>query len=141
MLDATATSAGVSGLAAGQPCEFSIYSVGANGASATVDSNRVVVLGNSTSQEAPPSPDAWSSSYWLVGSDGGVFAYGQATFDGSPAGRHLNKRAVGIAATPSGNGYWLAASDGGVFAYGDGAYFGSLAGHTLNKHVVGIAAR
>jgi len=38
--------------------------------------------------------------YWLVASDGGVFAFGDATYDGSMGGTHLNAPVVGIAAYP-----------------------------------------
>ena len=56
--------------------------------------------------------------YWLVASDGGMFAYGDAPFEGS-AGRPASTiRSSGMAATPGGDGYWLVASDGGVFASG-----------------------
>ena len=81
-----------------------------------------------------------ASAYWLVASDGGVFAYGDAGFFGSPGGTPLNKPVVGMAASPPGRGYWLAASDGGVFAYGDAGFFGSAGGAPLNKPVVGMAA-
>jgi hypothetical protein len=37
------------------------------------------------------------ASYWLVTSDGGVFAFGDAGFNGSPAGEHLNQPIVAIA--------------------------------------------
>jgi len=78
--------------------------------------------------------------YWIVDSDGGVFAYGDATFDGSMAGRHLAGGVVGIARTVTGNGYWLAAADGGVFAFGDADFGGSMAGTRLAGPVTGIAA-
>ena len=42
--------------------------------------------------------------YWLVASDGGVFNYGDAAFDGSTGAIHLNKPIVGMAATPDGQG-------------------------------------
>jgi hypothetical protein len=77
--------------------------------------------------------------YWLVASDGGVFAYGDASFYGSTGGQTLNKPIVGIATTPDGKGYWLVASDGGVFAYGDASFYGSTGGQTLNKPIVGSA--
>ncbi|MDA8197544.1 MAG: fibronectin type III domain-containing protein, partial [Actinomycetota bacterium] len=40
--------------------------------------------------------------YWLVASDGGVFAYGDAAFYGSLGGSIINKPVVGIASTPDG---------------------------------------
>ena len=78
--------------------------------------------------------------YWLAGSDGGVFAYGDAGFYGSAGGLHLNAPVVGMASTPDGGGYWLAGSDGGVFAYGDAGFYGSAGGLHLNAPVVGMAS-
>ena len=66
--------------------------------------------------------------YWLVASDGGIFAYGDAAFYGSTGAMHLNAPIVGMAATPTGGGYWLVASDGGIFSFGDAAFHGSMGG-------------
>ncbi len=77
--------------------------------------------------------------YWLVASDGGVFAFGDAGFFGSTGGIALQKPIVTMAVTPSGKGYWLVASDGGVFAFGDARFFGSTGGRKLVKPVVGMA--
>jgi len=77
--------------------------------------------------------------YWLVGSDGGVFAYGDATFLGSMGDKSLNKPIVSMAATPSGKGYWLVGSDGGVFAYGDATFLGSMGDKVINGWIVGIS--
>ena len=49
------------------------------------------------------------NGYWLVGSDGGVFSYGDAPFFGSTGALRLNAPIVGMAATPDGGGYWLVA--------------------------------
>ena len=86
------------------------------------------------------STSAGMNGYWLVASDGGVFAYGDAAFYGSMGGKSLNKPIVGMTATADGLGYWLVASDGGVFAYGDAAFYGSTGGKTLNKPIVGMTA-
>ena len=63
--------------------------------------------------------------YWLLASDGGIFAFGDAQFRGSMGGSPLNRPIVGMAATPDGGGYWLVASDGGIFAFGDAPFEGS----------------
>ena len=78
--------------------------------------------------------------YWLVGSDGGVFSFGDATFYGSTGSIHLNQPIVGMAATPTGRGYWLVASDGGIFSFGDAAFHGSTGSINLNQPIVGMAA-
>ncbi|HEY4929689.1 MAG TPA: hypothetical protein VIH95_11110 [Acidimicrobiales bacterium] len=78
--------------------------------------------------------------YWMVASDGGIFAFGDAGFYGSAGSLPLNKPIVGMAATTDGKGYWLVASDGGIFAYGDAGFYGSTGSETLNKPIVGMAA-
>ena len=78
--------------------------------------------------------------YWLVAADGGVFAYGDAAFEGSLGTLRLTGPIVGMAATPDGKGYWLVALDGGVFAFGDAGYYGSMGGTRLAQPVVGMAA-
>jgi hypothetical protein len=78
--------------------------------------------------------------YWMVASDGGIFAYGEAGFYGSGGNLHLNKPIEGMAATPDGKGYWLVASDGGIFAYGDATFYGSTGNLHLNKPIVGMTA-
>jgi hypothetical protein len=67
--------------------------------------------------------------YWLVQSNGGVFAFGGAHFYGSlpNSGKSVDD-IVGIAATASGGGYWIVASDGTVYPFGDATALGSAAG-------------
>jgi hypothetical protein len=77
--------------------------------------------------------------YWLVASDGGIFAFGNAGFYGSMGGQPLNRPIVGMASTPDGGGYWLVASDGGIFAFGNARFSGSMGGVPLNQPVVGMA--
>jgi len=83
-------------------------------------------------------PTADNGGYWLVATDGGVFAYGDASYVGSlPAdgvgpvgassGHHLSAPIVGIVPTPDGKGYLMVAKDGGVFAFGDAHFEGSCA--------------
>jgi hypothetical protein len=78
--------------------------------------------------------------YWLVASDGGIFAYGDAQFYGSTGATHLNAPIVGMATTPDGKGYWLVATDGGIFTFGDAAFYGSTGALHLNQPVVGMSA-
>jgi hypothetical protein len=78
------------------------------------------------------------NGYWLVGSDGGVFAFGAAGFFGSMGGERLNSSVLGIEPTPTKNGYWLLAGDGGVFAFGDAGFFGSTGDQKLNAPILGL---
>ena len=81
-----------------------------------------------------------AEGYWMVASDGGIFAFGDARYVGSTGAIRLNQPIVGMAVTPSGNGYWLVASDGGIFAFGDALFFGSTGALRLNKPIVGMAS-
>ncbi|MHB1912289.1 MAG: hypothetical protein ACYCTI_09590 [Acidimicrobiales bacterium] len=59
------------------------------------------VLGVSTASASPPptpspTPSA-SPGYWLVASDGGIFSYGDAAFEGSGGNLHLVAPVVGMA--------------------------------------------
>jgi|GEM_PF-1156207 len=76
----------------------------------------------------PAGPPATTHGYWLVGSDGGIFSFGQAGFYGSTGNMVLQRPVVGITPTRDRAGYWLVASDGGIFAFGDSGYYGSLPG-------------
>ncbi len=67
------------------------------------------------------------TGYWEVGTDGGVFTFGNAGYYGSLPGLGVSPDApvVGMARTSDSKGYWLVGADGGVFAFGDAGYFGS----------------
>ena len=80
------------------------------------------------------------TGYWIVGQDGGVFAFGGAQFYGSlpQMGIHV-KNIVGMVATPTGLGYWLVGSDGGIFSFGDASFMGSMGGQSLDSAIVGGA--
>ncbi len=111
----------------------SVFTANANGGAFTVEASATGL----TSAEFNLST---SGGYWLVGQDGGVFAYGGAPFYGSTGSLTLNKPIVGITPTPTGQGYWLFASDGGVFSYGDAQFHGSTGSMTLNAPIVGMAS-
>jgi hypothetical protein len=85
---------------------------------------------------APPTPVA---AYWLVASDGGIFAFGGARFYGSTGSMTLDKPVVGMAGTPDSKGYWLVAADGGIFTFGDAQFFGSTGAMHLDAPVVAMA--
>jgi len=80
-------------------------------------------------------PSTTSHGYWLVGTDGGIFAFGSAQFYGSIGSLHLQRRVVSIMATADRGGYWLVTSDGGIFAFGDAGFHGSIPG--LGFHPTG----
>ena len=73
-----------------------------------------------------------------MASDGGIFAFVDAHFQGSTGNIALNKPIVGMAVDPATGGYWLVASDGGIFAF-NAPFLGSTGNIVLNKPVVGMA--
>ena len=72
--------------------------------------------------------------YYLVGADGGVFAFDGAPFYGSMGGKPLNAPIVGMTVTAG--GYRLVAADGGVFDFGTAPFLGSMGGEPLNAPIV-----
>ncbi len=75
-----------------------------------------------------------SAGYWMVGSDGSVFSFGGAPYEGSLPGLGVHASdIVAVVPTASGQGYWMIGSDGGVFAFGDAGFVGSLPG--VNVHL------
>ena len=103
--------------------------------------------GTGSNQSFPVNPAA--RGYWLVGSDGGIFSFGAASFYGSMGGTPLQRPVVGITPSASRTGYWLVASDGGIFSFGNSSYYGSIPGvglhpagsglpNSLNAPIVGM---
>ncbi|HEY5076535.1 MAG TPA: fibronectin type III domain-containing protein, partial [Acidimicrobiia bacterium] len=66
----------------------------------------------------PPPPHDAGSGYWMLGADGKVYAFGDASGMGSASGP-----AVTIAARAGGHGYWT------VDAAGNVSHFGTAAAH------------
>jgi hypothetical protein len=84
-------------------------------------------------------PSGGIAGYWLVANDGGIFSYGNAGFQGSMGGQHLDAPMVGMARTNDAGGYWTVAADGGIFSFGDAAFHGSMGGKHLDAPMVGMA--
>jgi hypothetical protein len=99
------------------------------------------------------------SGYYMVASDGGVFAFPTGagapnTFYGSMGGRPLNQPVQSLVPYPDSNGYWLVASDGGIFSFAKpgtpdqfrgamppgSALSGLQPGQTLQQPVVGMVS-
>ena len=125
----TTTSYTATGLTVGQAYYFKVVALNSLGPSAS-----------SNEAEIPRLLPASAGGYWLVGSDGGVFSFGDAAFHGSDGATHLNAPIVGMAPTPTAAGTGWSASDGGVFSFGDAAFHGSEGAAHLNAPIVGMAA-
>jgi hypothetical protein len=71
-----------------------------------------------------PSHD--QGGYFMVASDGGVFAFGDAHFAGScPGIGGCSGATVAVMPDASGNGYWLITKTGHVYTFGDAPYLGA----------------
>jgi hypothetical protein len=71
-------------------------------------------------------PSADGRGYFMVASDGGVFAFGDARFAGScPSSGGCSGAAVAVIPDASGNGYWLVTQTGHVYAFGDAPFYGA----------------
>ena len=75
----------------------------------------------------------------MVAFDGGVFNFGDATFEGSAGSQKLNSPIVAMAPTLTGEGYWMVAADGGIFNFGDATFKGSTGAQKLNRPIVTMA--
>ncbi|MFZ0248753.1 MAG: hypothetical protein WAL61_02310, partial [Acidimicrobiales bacterium] len=70
-------------------------------------------------------PSATGHGYFMVASDGGVFAFGDAHFAGSCHGiGGCYGSAVSVMPDSTGLGYWLVTNLGAVYAFGDAANYG-----------------
>lgn len=71
-------------------------------------------------------PSADGGGYFMVASDGGVFAFGDARFAGScPGIGGCSGAAVAVMPDATGNGYWLVTQTGHVYTFGDAPYYGA----------------
>jgi hypothetical protein len=71
-------------------------------------------------------PSSDGGGYFLVASDGGVFAFGDAKFAGScPGIGGCNGKAVAVMPDATGNGYWVVTSSGSVYPFGDAVDYGA----------------
>jgi hypothetical protein len=71
-------------------------------------------------------PSYSNHGYFMVASDGGVFAFGDATFEGScPGIGGCSGAAVAVVPYLGGQGYWLVTSTGNVYAFGNAPKYGA----------------
>ena len=80
------------------------------------------------------------NGYWLVASDGGVFAFGDATFHGSMGGTPLNEPVVGISGMPDRRRVLAGGVRRRDLRLRIATFHGSMGGMPLNKPIVGMAS-
>ncbi len=81
-------------------------------------------------------PSIDDNGYFMVASDGGVFAFGDAHFAGScPGIGGCAGAAVAVMPDQSGNGYWLVTATGNVYPFGDARNLGGPGYGTVTSAV------
>jgi len=109
----------------------------------------VASYGDAVGANGKPSGMAATPSgfgYYIVNTDGGVHARGDAVFFGStggnkPGGREITGIALSYDLLGKVNGYWLVGSDGGVHSFGNAPFLGSTGGAPGGHQVSSIVAR
>ena len=114
--------------AAGLLIAFAAASVAQRGAGDTPAG--VSLASATTSDVVAMASTPHGGGYWLVGADGGVFAFGTATYRGSlpalPAAQRPQSPVVALVPTADGAGYWEATAAGDIYSFGDATFHGSL---------------
>ncbi|MCA1846806.1 MAG: phytase, partial [Actinobacteria bacterium] len=100
-----------------------------------VDMTPVLSTTTTTAPEVTPttSPVAQTpnrTGYWMVGTDGKVYGFGDAKPYGDAA-LSPGASAVDLEPTPSGNGYWIVDDQGHLYNKGDAKIFGGDVNRTL----------
>jgi hypothetical protein len=96
---------------------------------------------NSNPKRTPSA--ASGAGYYVLGSDGGIFSFGDAPFLGSVPGLKLPVKvtALRLSTTKTGLGYYILGADGGIFSFGDAAFYGSVPGLDLPVKVSALDLR
>jgi hypothetical protein len=117
-----------------------VVAIWINGAtSTTVGANNITLPAGGTAVYNVPTA---GGGYWMAGSDGGVFSFGNSVYYGSAPGLGLNLQKPIVAMAPSRDrgGYWELGADGGVLGFGDSYFYGSLPGVSVHvSNIVGMA--
>ena len=86
-------------------------------------------------------PTLDGKGYLLVGSDGGIFAFGDAKVSGScNKGGTCSGPVVAAVADPAAQGYWLVTRTGHVYAYGQARRMGQCTSAVTSRHSAAVAA-
>ena len=105
----------------------------------------VIPTGGLTPPPPPPSgctsncPAPGKSGYWMLGEDGKVFAFGDATVMGDTVGRMGGAKAVHIEPTPNYGGYWINDDRGNVYGFGNAAHLGNASGLLAGEKVTSLS--
>jgi hypothetical protein len=135
---APASTATVGGLTNGVAYTFKVKATNSAGSGPASASVGPVI----PAADVPVTTASIRSGYWMVGSDGQVYPFGDAAFLGDPKSVLGTAQAVDLEPTPSGNGYRVVDNLGRVYAYGDAipVLNGNLAGLGAGERVTSLSA-
>jgi hypothetical protein len=77
--------------------------------------------------------------YYLVGSDGSIYPFGDARYYGSEAGQAIGAPIVAMAVSKYTGGYWLVAANGAIYSH-HVSYYGAPSGLSGSSSIVGMTA-
>lgn len=80
-------------------------------------------------------PTTTGLGYLMLGSDGGIFALGNAGFHGSLPGLGIAPASPIIDVAPGTAGYLMLGRDGGIFNFGQSDCHGALVGFTSSPAI------
>ena len=83
-------------------------------------------------------PTPTGGGYWVVDDAGGVAAFGDAVYRGSPDSLTIrgDEKVTSLSSTQTGKGYWMFTNKGRVLTFGDATHVGDMAGKPLNAPVL-----
>ena len=104
------------------PGDYMLFIVNGNGVPSVAE--MVHLPGPDVEAPASPASGGPDSGYWMLGSTGEMYGFGQSVVHGTAPALAKGARATNFAPTPSGNGYWIVSNRGDVYGYGDARHVG-----------------
>ncbi|MGH9040121.1 MAG: fibronectin type III domain-containing protein, partial [Acidimicrobiia bacterium] len=130
--DGTATSAVVTGLTDGVTYTFTVRAINGTGQGTASSPSLPITPGPASSDptrtpaSAPGASGSGRTGYWMLGSAGAVYAFGEAPNVGEAVTALGGAAAVDLEPTPSGLGYWVVDDRGRVHPFGDARSYGNV---------------
>jgi hypothetical protein len=114
----------------------------------STSSTRAITDSTNPVTNCPPATgntDPQDDGYWLAGSDGGIFTFGNVPFQGSWANAGLSSKVVAVAPVETvlpgePTRYYVATADGHVYPSPGATFYGDMSATHLNAPIVGMVS-